>query len=334
MKAVYVRDFAPFEQIDIAEVDDPVPGAGEVVVDVVAAEANYPDILVIEGKYQVKPPLPFSPGKAAAGRVSAIGPGVEGLSVGDAVAVQVEYGAYAEKVRVRAESCFRMPDGMPFDKAAALGLVYQTAWFALRERANFKPGESVLVLGASGGIGVASVQLAKAFGASTVIAGVLGESNAEVARQAGADHVFDLGTPDLRDRLKAEVSALTDGHGADVAIDPVGGAANAAALRAMAWCGRLVIIGFASGEIPTIKANYLLVKNIAVSGLQWSDYRDRTPERVALAQKELFDLYTRGLIDPVISRTVPLEEFKSALSALRAGQAQGKIILKVRSESR
>ncbi|MGB3720166.1 MAG: NADPH:quinone oxidoreductase [Proteobacteria bacterium] len=334
MRAVYVRNFAPFEQIDIAEVDDPVPGSGEVVVDVVAAEANYPDILVIEGKYQVKPPLPFSPGKAAAGRISAVGSGVKGFSIGDAVAVQVEYGAYAEKVRARAESCFRMPDGVPFEKAAALGLVYQTAWFALKERANFKPGERVLVLGASGGIGVASIQLAKAFGASTVIGGVLGASNAEVARQAGADHVVDLGVPNLRDQLKTDVFALTNGHGVDVVIDPVGGAANAAAFRALAWCGRLVIIGFASGEIPTIKANYLLVKNIAVTGLQWSDYRDRTPDRVTQAQKELFDLYSRGLIDPVISRIVPLVDFKSALSALQAGQAQGKIILQVRPELR
>ena len=331
MKAVLVRDFAPVEQIDVAEVDDPVPGAGEVVVDVVAAEANYPDILVIEGKYQIKPPLPFSPGKAAAGRIAAVGAGVERLSVGDAVAVQVEYGAYAEKVRAQAESCFRMPEGMPFEKAAALGLVYQTAWFALKERANFRPGETVLVLGASGGIGVASVQLAKAFGAGTVIAGVLGENNAEVARSAGADHVIDLGAPDLRDSLKARVAAVTDGRGADVVIDPVGGAANAAALRAMAWCGRLVIIGFASGEIPTIRANYLLVKNIAVAGLQWSDYRDRTPERMREAQEEIFDLYTRGLIDPIISRTFPLEDFKTALSLIRAGEAQGKIILHVRS---
>lgn len=330
MKAVLVRDFAPFEQIGVAAIEDPAPAAGEVVVDVVAAEANYPDILVIEGKYQIKPPLPFSPGKAAAGRVAAVGEGVSGLAAGDAVAVQVEYGAYAEKVRARAESCFRMPEGMPFEKAAALGLVYQTAWFALKERASFKKGESVLVLGASGGIGVASVQLAKAFGASTVIGGVIGESNAEVARKAGADHVVDLGGPDLRDRLKADVAAVTGGRGADVVIDPVGGAANAAALRAMAWSGRLVVIGFASGEIPTIKANYLLVKNIAVTGLQWSDYRDRTPERVIEAQKEIFELYSRGLIDPVISRIVPLEDFKTALSLLRAGQAQGKVILQVR----
>ena len=329
MKAVLVRDFGPFEHVSVSDVEDPLPAAGEVVVDVIAAEANYPDILVIEGKYQIKPPLPFSPGKAAAGRIAALGAGVEGLAVGDAVAVQVEYGAYAEKVRVRAESCFRMPDGMPFDKAAALGLVYQTAWFALKERAGFKPGESVLVLGASGGIGVASVQLAKALGACRVIAGVIGDSNAEVARRAGADHVVDLGAPDLRERLKSEVASVTGRRGVDVVIDPVGGAANAAALRAMAWCGRLVVIGFASGEIPAIPANYLLVKNIAVTGLQWSDYRDRTPGRVREAQAEIFDLYTRGHIDPLISRKVKLEDFKVALAMLRDGQAQGKIILDV-----
>ncbi|WP_375457871.1 NADPH:quinone oxidoreductase family protein [uncultured Enterovirga sp.] len=329
MKGVLVREFRPFAEVEVTEMPDPSPGPGEVVVDVSAAEANYPDILVIEGKYQIKPPLPFSPGKAAAGRVSAIGPEVDGIRIGDRVAVQVEYGAYAEKVRVRAESCFAMPDGMPFEKGAALGLVYQTAWFALKDRAGFKPGEVVLVLGASGGIGVAALQLAKALGAKTVIAGVLGAPNAEVARRAGADHVVELSGEDLRDRLRAEISAATDGHGADIVIDPVGGEANAAALRAMAWCGRMVIIGFASGEIPSIKANYLLVKNIAVSGLQWSDYRDRTPERVREAQTEIFDLFSQGRLDPYVSRVVPLQRFHEALAALRDGQAQGKIILSV-----
>jgi NADPH:quinone reductase len=329
MKAVIVREFAPFEQIGVAEIDDPVPAAGEVIVDVEAAEANYPDILVIEGKYQIKPPLPFSPGKAAAGRISAVGDGVANFAPGDAVAIQVEYGAYAQKVRVRAEHCFRMPAGMPFDKAAALGLVYQTAWFALRDRAQFRPGEIVLVLGASGGIGVASVQLAKAIGAGMVIAGVLGEDNAQVALNAGADHVIDLGAEDLRDSLRAKISELTGGHGADIVIDPVGGPANAAALRSMAWCGRLVVIGFASGEIPSIKANYLLVKNISVMGLQWSDYRDRTPALVADAQKELFDLFEAGKVDPFISRRFSLEDFHEALRLLRDGRAQGKIILQI-----
>lgn len=329
MKAVVVREFAPVDQIAVGELPDPKPGQGEVVIDVRAAEVNYPDILVITGQYQVKPPLPFSPGKVAAGIISAVGAGVTGLSVGDRVSAQVEYGAFAEKLRAPAVNVFRMPDGMDFAKGAALGLVYQTAHFALIERARMQPGDCVLVLGASGGIGVASVQLAKALGAKTVIAGVLGQGNVEVARRCGADVVIDLGAPDLRDGLRDAVRNATGGHGADVVIDPVGGAANAAALRAMAWRGRLVIIGFAAGEIPTIKANYLLVKNIEVSGLQWSDYRDRTPDWVRRVQAEIFSLYVAGKLDPVISRTFPLEGFKEALGLLRDGKAQGKLILEV-----
>ena len=332
MRAVYVRTFAPFETIGVEEVPDPQPGPGDVVIDVVAADVNYPDILVITGQYQVKPPLPFSPGKAAAGYVSAVGAGVDDLKVGDRVAAEVEYGAYAEKLTVRAENCVSMPADISFHAAAALGLAYQTAWFALKDRAAFKPGDIVLVLGASGGIGMASVELARALGAKMVIAGVRGEGKASVATKAGADHVVDLSVPNLRDALRDKVHALTGGHGADVVIDPVGGQANAAALRAIAWCGRMVIVGFASGEIPAIKANYLLVKNIAVSGLQWSDYRDRTPERVREAQRKIFALYERGRLHPTISKRLPLENFAAALRALRDSKASGKIVLQVRPE--
>lgn len=332
MKAVWVRAFAPFETVRVEEVDDPVPGAREVVVDVVAAEVNYPDLLVIEGNYQFRPPLPFAPGKAAAGRVSALGEGVAGLAVGDAVSLQIEYGAYAEKVKVRAENCYRMPSGMPFDVAAALGLAYQTAWFALKERAAMQPGETVLVLGASGGVGMASLQLAKALGARLVIGGVRGKANAELALASGADRIIELGDPKLRDSLRAHVHELTDKHGADIVIDPVGGDAHAAALRAMAWCGRIVIVGFASGQIPEIRSNYLLVKNIAAIGLQWSDYRDRTPERVAAAQRELFALYQQGRINPHIGRRLPVARFVEALRMLRDGGVQGKIILDVQPD--
>lgn len=329
MRAVVVREYAPFDQIGVGELPDPKPGKGEVVIDVKAAEVNYPDILVISGQYQIKPPLPFAPGKAAAGVVAAVGEGVSGFAVGDRVSAQVEFGAYAQKLRAPAVNVYPMPGGIDFAQGAALGLVYQTAHFALIERARMKKGERVLVLGASGGIGVASVQLAKALGAATVIAGVLGAGNVEIARQCGADAVIDLGAIDLRDGLREAVRAATDGHGADVVIDPVGGAANAAALRAMAWCGRMVIIGFAAGEIPTIKANYLLVKNIEVSGLQWSDYRDRTPDWVRRVQTEIFDLAVAGKLKPVISRRFPLEGFKEALGLLRDGKAQGKLILEV-----
>ena len=328
MKAAVVRRFAPFEEVAVEEVPDPVPGKGEVVIDMVAAEINFPDLLVIEGKYQFKPPLPFSPGKAGTGRVAAIGPGVTDLEVGDRVAVQVEYGAYTEKLRARAEHCCPIPERIDFATAAALGLTYQTAWFALKDRAQLSAGESVLVLGASGGVGVASVQLAKALGA-IAIAGARGPEKIAFARRIGADHAIDLADHDLRDNLKAEVARITHGRGVDVVIDSVGGAPHAAALRALAWCGRLIIVGFTSDEIPTIRANYLLLKNIAVLGLQWSDYRDRTPGKMIEAQRAIFELYLAGKLAPHIEQRLPLADFKQGLRALRDGRALGKIILDI-----
>lgn len=329
MRAVVVHDFKPLNEVFVETVDDPQPRPGEVVVNVMAAEANYPDILVIEGKYQVKPPLPFSPGKAAAGTVAAVGAGVTKLAVGDPVAVQVEYGAYAEMVRARAENCFPLPDGIGFGEAAALGLVYQTSWFALRERAAFREGETVLVLGASGGIGVASIQLAKALGAKTVIGVVLGASNVPVAESVGADLVIDAAALEGRDALRDRVFAATGGCGVDIVIDPVGGDIGAASLRTLAWCGRLVVIGFASGDIPSFRANYLLVKNISVLGLQWSDYRERQPEKVELAQQEIYSLFLEGRLRPHISNRVPLERFHEALEALKAGRVQGKVVIDI-----
>ena len=327
MKAVLVEKFAPVSEARVTETEDPRPGPGEVVVDIKAAEANFPDILVMEGNYQVKPPLPFSPGKAGAGIVSAVGPGVTAVRAGERVGVQVEYGTYAEKLKTSADTCYPMPTEMPFDVGAALGLVYQTSHFALMERARFQPGETVLVLGASGGIGSAACQLAKALGAGCVIGGVIGEGNEAVARASGCDHVVDLGGEDLRDRLRAEVYAATDGKGCDVVIDPVGGDAFAAALRALAWRGRLVVIGFASGTIPAVKANYLLVKNIEVSGLQWSDYRERDPAWVRRVQQEIYGLWSEGKLAPHISGRLPLKDFGVALERLRAGGVQGKIVL-------
>lgn len=327
MKAVVVRQYGPFDQAAVGEVPDPAPGAGEVVVAVKAAEANYADILVMEGAYQVKPPTPFSPGKAAAGVVDVVGAGVRQLKPGDRVAVQVEYGAYAERLAVPAELCFPMPDAIDFATAAALGLAYQTAHFALTDRAGLRQGDHVLVLGASGGVGIAAMQLAKALGAGVVIGGTRGQENAEIVLAAGADHAVDLAMDNLRDGLREAVSAVTGGHGVDVVIDPVGGAANAAALRAMAWRGRLVVVGFTSGEIPAIRANYVLVKNIGVAGLQWSDYRDRDPAWVARVQQEIFDLALQGKLDPPISARFPLADFAKALALLRNGKAQGKIVL-------
>ncbi len=329
MKAVCVREFGAIEAAEFTDVSDPVPGPGEVIVAVEAAEVNFPDILIMEGKYQVKPPLPFSPGKAAAGIVETVGDGVTSPKPGDRVAVQVEYGAYAEKLKAPAATCYPMPGGMPFADAAALGLVYQTAHFALAERAALSAGDSVLVLGASGGVGAASVQLAKALGAGLVIGGVRGDDNAALAKAAGADHTVELGMEGLRDGLRDAVRELTGGRGVDIVVDPVGGDANAAALRAVAWRGRMVIIGFASGEIPTLRSNYLLIKNIAVSGLSWSDYRERETAWVARVQEEIYGFWSAGKLPPLIGRTLPLAKFADALTMLKDGQAQGKIILTV-----
>lgn len=327
MKAVWVEEFAPIDKARIATIADPAPGPGQVLIDVKAAEANFPDILVMEGDYQIKPPLPFSPGKAASGVISALGDGVEGLAIGQPVAAQVEYGAYAEKLVAASGAVFPMPEEMPFDVGAALGLVYQTSHFALIERAGFEPGQIVLVLGASGGIGSAAAQLAKALGASKVIGAVLGAENVAVAASMGCDHVVDLATVNVNERLREEVFAATGGAGVDIVVDPVGGDATGAALRALAWRGRLVVIGFASGDIPTIRTNYLLVKNISVSGLQWSDYRERTPAWVARVQAELFALWREGKLAPHISDRLPLSDFATALERLRHGGVRGKIVL-------
>jgi NADPH2:quinone reductase len=324
MKAVVVSEFG---SASVQEWPDPHPAAGEVVVDTDYIETNYPDILVIEGRYQNKPALPFVPGKSAVGRISALGNGVTRFTAGDRVALQIEHGAYAGKVRAPAAGCFPVPEGLDSRAAAALGLPYQTAWFALRDRAHFEAGQSVLALGAAGGVGLATVQLARAFGASTVVGTTRGPEKAERVRAAGADLVVETTRPDLRDALRDEVRAATGGRGVDVVVDPIGGDATEAALRALAWRGRLVVVGFAAGGIPTIKANYLLVKNIMVSGLQWSDYRDRTPDLVARAQAEIFDLALTGRLVPPIDMVLPLSDFAGALDRIKSDKASGRILL-------
>lgn len=327
MKAVIVREFVPFADAEYGELADPGPGAGEVVVDVEASDVNFPDILFIEGRYQNKPAFPFSPGLGCTGRVSALGEGVKDFSIGQKVLVLPRYGTYAERICAPAGLCFAMPEAMPFEVGAAIGLVYQTAYFALVERGCFREGDNVLVLGATGGIGMAAVQLAKALGAGKVIAGTRGEEGAEAAIGFGADATIDTAMDDLRDGMRDAVMKATDGHGADVVIDPVGGAPGTHALRAMAWSGRLVVVGFASGEIPKFAGNYLLVKNISVGGIQWTDYRERQLGKVHDAQQHIFRLWEEGRIRPHIMKTLPLQRFAQALNELQNASATGKIIL-------
>lgn len=316
MRAVVVRTPGPLASHRVEELPDPVPGPGELLIDAHAIGVNYPDLLVVEGKYQLIPPTPFVPGKEVAGIAKD----------NRRVLAQVEYGAYAEKVVAREADCHPIPDDVPFEHAVALGLAYQTAYFALLERAQYKAGESVLVTGASGGVGLAAVQFAKALGA-TVLAGVTSAGKGTLCRRHGADHLVDLAAPDVRERLRGEVFAAVGKRGVDIVLDTVGGDAFDGALRALAWRGRLVVIGFAAGRIPEVKANYLLLKNIAVLGLQWSDYRKRDPQSVAAAQRRIFDLYLENKLRPEISARYPLARFADALARFRDRTVQGKLTL-------
>ncbi len=326
MRAVIVREHGPVRDQRVETLPDPVPGPDEVVIDARAIGVNYPDMLVIEGKYQVLPQRPFSPGKEVAGVVSAVGDRVTRVRVGDRVMAQREYGAYREKVVSPEATCYRMPAAMSFEEGAALGLAYQTSHFALVDRAAYREGETVLVTGASGGVGLAGVEIAKALGA-TVIAGVTGAEKGELCKRHGADHVIDLAAPDLRNSLRQQVYAAVGKRGVDIVLDNVGGDAFDGALRALAWCGRLVVVGFAAGRIPEIKANYLLVKNIAVIGLQWADYRERDPERVQRVQAELYGLYEAGKLQPHVSERYPLDRFADALARFVERGVLGKMIL-------
>jgi NADPH2:quinone reductase len=326
MRAVVVDEFGPPEQLRSAELPPPVAGPGEVVVSVQAAPVNYVDLLVVGGGYQFLPQRPFVPGKGPSGVVSAIGAEVASLQVGDRVLAMAEQGGYAEAVAVAADQCYRLPPSMSFDEAASLSLAYDTAWFALRERGRLETGDTVLVLGASGAVGQAAVQLARAMGAR-VLAGIARPEKAAEVLAAGADAVIDLSRPDLRHSLRQQVFAATEGRGADIVIDPLGAEMFEAALRALAWRGRLVVIGFAAGAIPTMRVNYLLLKNIEVSGLQISDYRKRRPAQVAAAFAEIFSFYEQGKIRPAPVTAFPLERAGEALAALRDRRLDGRAVL-------
>ena len=326
MRAAVVREFGPISSHSVGELPDPQPGSGEVLVAIKATAVNFVDSLVLEGKYQFLPERPFAPGKLPAGVITALGAGVTGYSVGDRVLTLAEQGGYAEQVAVDASQCFRLPDSMSFVDAASMALVYDTSWFALHERARLKEGESVLILGSTGGVGLAAVQLAKAAGAK-VFAGIANPAKASMAIEAGADEIVDLSKENLRDSLRDQVFSKNNGKGVDVVIDPIGGDPFDAAVRALAWRGRLVIIGFASGRIPSIKANYILVKNIEVSGLQVSDYRKRTPELMTRCIREIFALFEAGKLKPAPTITYPLNSFANALQDIVNRQVSGRIVL-------
>ncbi len=324
MKAILCKEYGPAEKLVIEDIDSPVVKGYGVKIRVKAAGLNFPDTLIIENKYQLKPALPFSPGGEMAGEVLEVGEKVTRFKPGDRVAGLTGYGAFAEEIVAPEQNLLPIPDAMSDEKAAAFSMVYGTSYYALKQRANIQPGEILLVLGASGGVGLATVELGKAMGAHVIAAASSAEKLA-VAKAAGADDLINYTEEPLKDAVKK----LTKSKGVDVIYDPVGGEFTEQALRAMAWNGRHLIIGFAAGDIPKIPANLTLLKGCSVVGVFWGSFTQREPQASAQNMMELMKLYAEGKIDPKISEVFEFEDYAKALGALTERRATGKVVLKV-----
>jgi NADPH:quinone reductase len=322
MRAIVVDRWMEPKELLAREVPEPKPREHEVVLDVEAAGCNFFDILLVQGKYQMKPPFPFTPGAEVAGVVRELGSAVRGVAVGDRVFAGLALGAFAERVALPASALHPMPDRMTFPEGAAFPVVYPTSYAALVLRADLKPGETLLVHAAAGGVGVAAVQIGKALGAR-VIATASSADKLEIARRAGADEAIDYTRADWVDAVKR----ATGGRGADVIYDPVGGDIFEGSMKCIAWNGRLLVIGFAGGVIPEVKANRILLKNISVVGLHWGAYAQNEPERVPEVFAGLATLYESGHIKPLIFGTYGLDEVPQALDALGSRGTYGKVII-------
>ncbi|WP_312931969.1 NADPH:quinone oxidoreductase family protein [Stutzerimonas nitrititolerans] len=326
MKAVLCKAFGPAENLIVEDLDSPQIKKGEVLLDVHAAGVNFPDTLIIEGKYQFKPPFPFSPGGEAAGMVAAVGEKIVHLKVGDRVMALTGWGSFAEQVAVSGQNVLPIPAEMDFTTAAAFSMTYGTSMHALKQRANLQPGETLLVLGASGGVGLAAVEIGKAMGARVIAAASTNEK-LEIARKAGADELINYSEASLRERLKE----LTDGQGVDVIYDPVGGKLFEEAFRSIAWNGRMLVVGFAAGgEIPALPANLPLLKGAALIGVFWGAFAQRQPQDNAANFKQLFAWYAEGKLKPLVSQTFALEQAAEAIDTLGQRKAVGKLVVKVR----
>lgn len=322
MRAILTRKLIGTAGLELVELPAPEPGACHVRIAVEAAGINFADALMLEGRYQERPSLPFVPGLEVAGTIDAVGVGVSGLAPGQRVLALVDHGGFAEQAVARADDVIVLPDELDAVTAAGFAIAYGTAYGALVWRAGLARGEVLLVHGAAGGVGLTTVECGKALGA-TVIATARGAARTAVAAAHGADHVIDSDAPDLVEQVKA----LTQGRGVDVVFDPIGGALFDASLRCLAWEGRIVVIGFASGTIPQIPANILLVKNIAALGFYWGSYRRHDPERMRAGFRRLFEWCRDGLIRPGVSEVVALAGTPAAIDRLRRRETTGKLVV-------
>jgi NADPH:quinone reductase len=325
MRAMLCRTLGDIANLEVGEMPTPVLGAGEVRIGVKAAGVNFPDILMCEGKYQVKPALPFVPGLEVAGIVKECGAGVTHVKPGDHVIAFARLaGGYAEEIVLPGPIVTPIPAAMDFPTAAAFLVAYGTAHFALEYRGNLKKGETLLVLGATGGVGLAAIEIGKMMGAR-VIAAAGGPEKLAVAREHGADEVIDYRTENLRER----VLAMTDGKGVDVVFDPVGGQAFEQSMRCLGWEGRLLVIGFASGDIPKAAANYILVKNISIIGVVFGEHSFRYPDDSRARLGRLLAAWEKGQLKPRIWRKFPLAELQSALREIQGRRVIGKIVIEI-----
>jgi len=324
VKAVLCHKFGPPESLQLETIEASAPAAGEAQIDIKAAALNFPDVLMIEGKYQSQPPMPFSPGGEIAGVVSAVGEGVSAVNVGDRVFAGCGYGGMRESLCVNAKALRSIPEGMSFVQASGISTTYGTSYYALKQRANLKPGENLLVLGAGGGVGIAAVELGRAMGAR-VIAAASTEEKRLAAVKAGAHEVVDYSDGELKDKVKA----LTDGKGADVIYDPVGGELFDQVMRCINWEGRVLVVGFAAGDIPKLPINLVLLKSCQVVGVFYGAFTAREPEQTAQNFREVMEFYSAGKIDPLVGQTYPLSDYAEALRCLSERRAIGKVVVEL-----
>jgi NADPH2:quinone reductase len=324
MRAVLCRAYGPPESLTVEDVEDPTAGDGQVVVDVKACAVNFPDVLIIQNLYQFEPPLPFSPGAEIAGVVSSVGPGVDVVGVGDRVFASPGWGGLAEKIALDARALIPIPDGIDFAPASSFLYAYGTSHYALKDRARLEPGETLVVLGAAGGVGLAAVELGAVMGA-TVIAAASSDDKLELCREYGAAMTINYATEDLKSRIRE----LTGGAGADVVYDPVGGPYSEPALRATAWEGRFLVVGFAAGEIPAIPLNLTLLKGCDIVGVFWGGFVGREPEHHLRNVEELIAWWRAGKLHPHVSSTYPLDRAAEAIRELADRKAKGKVVVTV-----
>jgi NADPH2:quinone reductase len=324
MRALVCNQYGPPDSLAIEELDDPVPQNEQLLVEVAAAGINFPDVLSIAGQYQVKTPPPFVPGSEAAGIVSSIGEDVSRFSVGDKVIVTTQGGAFAEKCIAEEQAAIPMPAELNFEQGAGYSVTYGTSYHALKQSANLQPGETVLVLGAAGGVGITAVEIAKAMGAR-VIAAASSDEKLQFAVSAGADETINYSTSSLKDRVKE----LTMGNGADVVYDPVGGELADQAFRATAWHGRYLVIGFACGDIPKFAANIALLKEASIIGVWWGTWAGKNPALQRQNLQELAVLVSEGKLTPRVTESYRLEDYIAAFSAITERRARGKVVLRL-----